>query len=150
RLGLREPDVYGKQTLEDVHELVRAEAMRLALSVDFRQSNHEGVLIDWMNGAMAAGFAGIALNPGALTHYSWSLHDSIKGCELPVVEVHLSNPAAREEFRRTSCVAPACLGTIAGFGPTSYCLALRALAAHLLRQPAYLARSRSERGEKLR
>ncbi len=127
RLGKREPHVYGHQTLEDIHGRIQELSRHLGVVVACRQSNHEGQLIDWMNSACADGFAGIAINPGALTHYSWALHDSIKGCELPVVEVHLSNPASREEFRRHSCVAPACLGTVAGFGPDSYLLALRAL-----------------------
>jgi 3-dehydroquinate dehydratase II len=127
RLGRREPEVYGHQTLDDIHQELAEHAATLGMAVEARQSNHEGQLIDWINGAHDAGFVGIALNPGALTHYSWALHDAIKGCELPVLEVHLSNPAAREEFRRHSCVAPACVGTISGLGAASYRLALEAL-----------------------
>lgn len=130
RLGRREPDVYGTMTLADVHERLGQLAAELGVKVDCRQSNHEGELIDWLNSSEQNGFSGALINPGALTHYSWSLHDSIKGCGLPVVEVHLSNPASRESFRHQSCVSPAVLGTIAGFGVTSYLLGLRALAAH--------------------
>ena len=97
-----------------------------------RQSNHEGVLIDWIGAAEDEGYSGILLNPGAYTHTSWAIHDSIKGCGIPVVELHLSNPAARESFRHRSCVAPACLGTVAGFGGNSYVVALRAMVSHLL------------------
>ena len=127
RLGHREPEVYGSKTLQDIHQELADHASSLGLQVDTRQSNHEGQLIDWINGAHDAGFVGIVVNPGALTHYSWALHDAIKGCQLPVMEVHLSNPAAREEFRRYSCVAPACVGTISGLGAASYSLALDAL-----------------------
>ncbi len=131
RLGKREPEIYGKQTLQDIHASLSTLAHELGVSVECRQSNHEGQLVDWLNSAETDGFSGAAINPGALTHYSWALHDSIKGCGVPVVEVHLSNPSAREEFRRHSCVAPACLGTVAGFGANSYALALRALKTQL-------------------
>lgn len=129
RLGRREPGIYGTQTLADIHADLAAKAQTLGVAVEARQSNHEGALIDWIGAAEDEGFAGIAINPGAYTHTSWALHDAIKGNRLPVIEVHLSNPAAREEFRRHSCVAPACTGTIAGFGARSYLLALDALVA---------------------
>ena len=95
--------------------------------MDCRQSNHEGYLIDWIGAAGDDGFSGILINPGAYTHTSYALYDAIKGCGVPVVEVHISNPDAREEFRRDSKVAPAVLGRVAGFGANSYALALEGL-----------------------
>ena len=127
RLGKREPQIYGHSTLDEIYSELQQYASSLGMVIDARQSNHEGQLIDGINTAQQDGFLGIAINPGALTHYSWALHDAIKGCELPVMEVHLSNPAAREEFRRHSCVAPACVGSISGLGAASYRLALEAL-----------------------
>jgi 3-dehydroquinate dehydratase-2 len=129
RLGKREPGVYGTQTLADIERGLEQLAGELSVQVVCRQSNHEGALIDWIGAAEDEGFAGIAFNPGAYTHTSWALHDAIKGTRVPVVEVHLSNPQAREPFRRRSCVAPACIGSVAGFGAASYHLALRALVA---------------------
>ena len=127
RLGRREPGVYGTQTLADVHAQVTELAATLGVSVECRQSNHEGVLLNWIGAAVDDGFAAVVLNPGAYTHTSWALHDCIKGALIPVVECHISNPAAREAFRHHSCVAPACVGSIAGFGPQSYLLALQAV-----------------------
>lgn len=127
RLGRREPGVYGTQTLDDIHRRLLARGAELGVSLETRQSNHEGALIDWIGAAEDDGFSGIAINPGAYTHTSWAIHDAIKGNRLPVIEVHLSNPAAREAFRHHSCVAPACVGTITGLGPRSYLLALEAL-----------------------
>ena len=127
RLGRREPSVYGSQTLADIHQLIASSAATLGVRVECRQSNHEGLLIDWIGGAIDDGFDAVVLNPGAYTHTSWALHDCIKGAMIPVVECHLSNPAARESFRHHSCVAPACIGTIAGFGAQSYLIALRAV-----------------------
>lgn len=127
RLGKREPGVYGSQTLADVEQSIATLAGQLGVEVVCKQSNHEGDLLDWIGSAPDDGFSGILINPGAYTHTSWALHDAIKGITLPVVEVHLSNPQAREAFRHHSCVAPAALGTIAGFGVRSYHLALRAL-----------------------
>jgi 3-dehydroquinate dehydratase-2 len=127
RLGKREPHIYGSRTLADIHDMV-AECARLrGAEVDCRQSNHEGDLIDWIGSAGDDGFAGILINPGAYTHTSYALYDAIKGCGVPVVEVHISNPDAREEFRRDSKVAPAVLGRVAGFGARSYTLALEGL-----------------------
>lgn len=127
RLGRREPSVYGTQTLADIHALIERDASTLGVRVECRQSNHEGVLIDWIGAAADEGFHAVVLNPGAYTHTSWALHDCIKGATIPVVECHLSNPAARESFRHRSCVAPACIGTVAGFGAQSYVIALRAV-----------------------
>jgi len=131
RLGKREPHIYGHQTLAEIHQELAEEGSRLLASVETRQSNHEGDLLDWIGSAEEEGFAGVLLNPGAFTHTSYALYDAIKGTSLPFVEVHLSNPDAREEFRRESRVAPACLGRVAGFGPASYKVALGALLNHL-------------------
>jgi 3-dehydroquinate dehydratase II len=136
RLGKREPSVYGTQTLADIERLLIELGTELGVRVECRQSNHEGDLIDWIGASEDDGFAGVLINPGAYTHTSWALHDCIKGNGLPVVEVHLSNPAARDAFRHKSCVAPVCIGTIAGFGVDSYRLALRALIARTPTEPA--------------
>jgi len=133
RLGRREPEIYGTTTLAEIHERLAHTARELGAEVVCRQSNHEGQLIDWINEAEEEGIAGILINPGALTHTSFALHDSLKGAGVPAVEVHLSNPDVREEFRRRSRVAPACVGRIAGFGADSYLLALRALLEHVRR-----------------
>jgi 3-dehydroquinate dehydratase-2 len=131
RLGRREPSIYGSLTLPEIHVgLVEMGAQRGA-RVDCRQSNYEGDLVSWIGEAADGGVAGLLINPGALTHTSYSLYDALKGAELPAVEVHLSNPDAREPFRHRSCVAPACLGRVAGFGARSYSLALTALLDHL-------------------
>ncbi len=131
RLGRREPEIYGTATLAQIHaELARVAASADA-SVDCRQSNHEGDLIDWIGEAADQGHAGILINPGALTHTSYALHDALKGAGIPAVEVHLSNPEAREPFRRRSRVAPACVGKVAGFGARSYVLALTGLLERL-------------------
>jgi 3-dehydroquinate dehydratase-2 len=129
RLGRREPEVYGSTTLVQLHERLAVSAKELGVEVVCRQSNHEGALIDWINAAADDGFAGIVINPGALTHTSLALHDSLKGADVPAVEVHVTNPHAREAFRRRSRTAPACVGQVAGFGPDSYLLGLRALVA---------------------
>jgi 3-dehydroquinate dehydratase-2 len=131
RLGRREPEIYGRTTLLEIHRGLEDLAARRGAAVDCRQSNHEGALIDWIGEALDHGFQAILINPGALTHTSYALHDAIKGSGLPTVELHLSNPDAREVFRRHSCVAPACLGRIAGFGAASYGLALDAVLEHL-------------------
>jgi 3-dehydroquinate dehydratase-2 len=131
RLGKREPHIYGSVTLGEIHERLEREAAQRGLTADCRQSNHEGTLIDWINAAAEGDYVGILINPGALTHTSYALYDSIRGSGLPAVEVHLSNPDAREEFRRHSCIAPACLARVAGFGHRSYLLALEGLFDHL-------------------
>ena len=127
-LGLREPEIYGSDTLDDIAGRLEDRARELGVSVEMRQSNHEGHLIDWLHEAGAEGAKAVILNPGGFTHTSVALHDAIKSVTVPVIEVHLSNPHARESFRRRSLVAPAAKGTIAGFGPLSYLLALDAAA----------------------
>jgi len=127
RLGRREPTIYGSQTLAEIHAMVAEFAASRGAIVDCRQSNHEGELVEWIGAAGDEGFLGVVLNPGAYTHTSYALYDAIRACDVPVVEVHLSNPDAREPFRRRSCVAPACVGRVAGFGAHSYRLGLEAL-----------------------
>jgi 3-dehydroquinate dehydratase-2 len=125
-LGRREPEIYGHDTLAAIEELCRRTGETLALAVDFRQSNHEGELVDWIHEAGETA-DGIILNGGALTHTSVALLDALKGVGLPAIEVHLSNIHRREEFRRHSYPAQAAVGIIAGFGPQSYALALVAM-----------------------
>ncbi len=127
-LGLREPEVYGTDTLDDIAGQLEDRARDIGLSIDMRQSNHEGHLIDWLHEAQATGAKAVLLNPGGFTHTSVALHDAIKAITTPVIEVHLSNPHKRESFRHTSFVAQAARGTIAGFGALSYLLALEAAA----------------------
>ncbi len=131
RLGKREPEIYGHTTLEQIHEQLAHAAAELGAEVVCRQSNTEGTLVDWLGDAADEGFVGVVFNPGAYTHTSYALYDAIKGSGLPVVEVHLSNPDAREEFRRESKLAPACVGRIAGFGAASYRLGLVGLVERL-------------------
>ena len=126
-LGTREPTVYGRVTLAEVDRLVREHGRKLGLRVESRQSNHEGQLVDWLQSARKEGFVGIVFNPGAFTHYSIALRDAVAAIDVPVVEVHLSNVHAREEFRRHSVIAAAARGQISGFGPHSYLLGLEAL-----------------------
>jgi len=127
-LGLREPEIYGPDTLDDIAGRLEDRARGLGLKVEIRQSNHEGHLIDWLQEANAEGAKAVILNPGGFTHTSVALHDAVKAISVPVIELHLSNPAARESFRRRSFVAPAAKGTIAGFGALGYELALDAAA----------------------
>ncbi len=130
RLGSREPEIYGSQTLEAVADLVSGEAESLGLTVDFRQTNDEAELIGWIHEAVDHR-ADVVLNPAAFTHYSYAVRDAcalVTGSGSRLIEVHLSNPASREEFRHTSVIAGVATGTIAGFGSDSYLLALRALA----------------------
>lgn len=127
-LGLREPEIYGSDTLDDIADRLEDQARGLGLSIDMRQSNHEGHLIDWLHEANAEGVKAVILNPGGYTHTSVALHDAIKSITVPVIEVHLSNPHARESFRHISYVARAAKGSIAGFGALSYSLALDAAA----------------------
>ncbi len=129
-LGKREPDVYGRQTLSEINELLGSYAGARDAEITTVQSNHEGELIDAMHSA--AGFCdGLLINPGAFTHYSYALRDAISAVGLPAVEVHLSNIYAREAFRRESVIAPVCIGQITGFGARSYTLGLQALLDHL-------------------
>lgn len=130
-LGKREPGIYGGKTLADIEADCMAAGAALGLAIDFRQSNHEGVLVDWIHEAGEKA-AGIVLNAGAYTHTSIALQDAIRAvAPLPVAEVHLSNIHAREPFRHKSMVAPVAVGMICGFGPLGYTLALQALAARL-------------------
>lgn len=131
-LGTREPGVYGTATLADVERLVATRAVERGAEVEFFQSNHEGALVDAVQSASDA-FEAIVINPGAFTHYSYALRDAVAAQRLPVVEVHLSNIAAREPFRRESVIAPVCVGQIAGFGAYSYVLGLEAAAEVLAR-----------------
>lgn len=127
-LGLREPEIYGSDTLDDIAGQLEDQARELGLEIDMRQSNHEGHLIDWLHEANALPAKAVILNPAAFTHTSVALYDAIKAIKVPVIEVHLSNPHARESFRHKSFVGMAAKGTVAGFGALSYTLALDAAA----------------------
>jgi len=124
-LGVREPDVYGDETLDDVRQLVEARARARGAAVVFRQTNHEGELVDWVQEAREAARA-LVINPAGYGHTSVALLDALKTLDIPIVECHLSNPAAREEFRRSSFVSLAATGVISGFGAASYELAIEA------------------------
>lgn len=132
-LGSREPDIYGSATLAEVDSACVRAGDRLGAVVTCFQSNHEGALIDRLHAARGAA-DGVVLNAGGLTHTSVALLDALRACAIPAVECHLSNPAAREPFRRRSRVAPACVGSVSGFGATSYTLAIEGLIAHLDRR----------------
>lgn len=128
RLGLREPGIYGSQTLDDIAAMLVERGEALDCEIDLRQSNHEGHLVDWLHEAEDQGAHAVLLNAGAYTHTSIALHDAIRAIKVPVIEVHLSNPHTREEFRHTSWVGMAARGTVAGFGAQSYIVALEAAA----------------------
>jgi len=128
-LGTREPEIYGSQTLEDIERACREKAADCGFVIEFRQSNHEGVLVDQLHEAHQAGAAGIVFNPGAYTHTSIALHDAIKAIAPAVIEVHLSQTAAREDFRHRSFVGAAAIGTVTGLGLKGYLLAIDAFAA---------------------
>ena len=127
-LGTREPEIYGSDTLDDIAGALEDRARELGLALEVRQSNHEGHLIDWLHEAQGMGAKAVILNAGGFTHTSVALHDAVRAVAVPVIEVHLSNPQARESFRRRSFVAAAARGTIAGFGALGYELALDAAA----------------------
>ena len=138
-LGERNPDIYGKQTLDDVNEYIGASLhgielrmaemdIEVSLSADFYQSNHEGDLIDCIQEARRT-YDGIVFNPGAYTHYSYALHDAVEAIRIPVIEVHLSDISQREEFRRVSVIAPACAGQVKGMGRKGYVEAIERLVA---------------------
>ncbi len=134
-LGTREPDIYGEDSLTDIDQRLRRLAPELDCEVECLQSQHEGILIDELHRARGR-CDGVVLNPGGLTHTSVALGDAVRAAAVPVVEVHLSNPSARESFRRGSLTAGAALGVVQGFGAASYELALRGLAGHLSRETA--------------
>lgn len=127
-LGSREPEIYGHTTLADIEAETRKRAGTLGLGVEFRQSNHEGELVGWLQEARQ-GASGVVLNAGAYTHTSVAIHDALKAVEVPVIEVHISNPYKREPFRHTSYVSPVATGVICGVGAQGYSLALEALAS---------------------
>ncbi len=129
-LGTREPDVYGATTLDDIEQALQDLAKQLGATVECRQSNQEGQLIDWLHDARDA-FDAVVINPGGLTHTSVSLRDGIAAAGLPTVEVHISNTQARESFRHASVTAAVCVGTVSGFGKNSYTLGLRAIVDYL-------------------
>ncbi|MFM5917277.1 MAG: type II 3-dehydroquinate dehydratase [Novosphingobium sp.] len=128
-LGTREPEIYGRDTLDDIDARLAVRAAELGLEVDCRQTNHEGVLVDWLHEARARGLHAVLLNAGAYTHTSIALLDAIKAIELPVIEVHLSDPEKREPFRHLSYVGMAAVDCVKGLGPQSYIVALEKAAA---------------------
>jgi 3-dehydroquinate dehydratase II len=130
-LGMREPSIYGRETLDDINARLKTRAAQSNVELRIVQSNHEGVLIDELHAARLAGFNGILINPGAFTHYSYALRDAIAATDLPAVEVHLSNFHKREEFRHTSVLVPVCIGQVMGFGWRSYMLGLEGLLNYL-------------------
>ena len=127
-LGSREPEIYGSDTLDDIAASLTDRATKLGVAVDIRQSNHEGHLIDWLHEAAATGAKAVILNAGGFTHTSVALRDAVAAITVPVIEVHLSNPAAREPFRHHSLLSAVCKGTITGLGAHGYMLALDAAA----------------------
>jgi 3-dehydroquinate dehydratase-2 len=127
-LGMREPEIYGRETLDDIASAMTDRAGELGVALDIRQSNHEGHLIDWLHEAGASKAKAVILNPGGYTHTSVAIRDAVAAIGVPVIEVHLSNPDARESFRRRSLVAAVAKGSIKGFGMQSYMLALDAAA----------------------
>ena len=125
-LGEREPTIYGDESLKAINDELYVVAQSLGHELSFFQSNSEGSIIDSIHAARLD-YAGIVLNAGAYTHYSYAIHDAIAAIKIPVIEVHLSNISSRDEFRKKSVIAPACAGSIAGFGKYSYMLAIQAL-----------------------
>lgn len=130
RLGKREPEIYGSLTLTDIEAMSQSRADALGYAIDFRQTNHEGELVDWIQEAGEKA-KGLVINPAAYTHTSVAIQDAIRASGLPIIEVHLSNIHAREAFRHHSYVSPVALGVICGLGAQGYALALEALASHL-------------------
>ncbi len=126
-LGRRDPDVYGSETLPEIMASVNTRARDLGHAAEWKQSDHEGDLIGWVLAASQDGAEALVINPGALSHYSYALRDAVESCELPVIEVHMSNIYAREEFRRYSVVSEVCRATITGVGAGGYHLALEAM-----------------------
>ncbi len=130
RLGKREPTIYGDKTLTDLEAMLNVLAKELNVEIETFQSNHEGEIIDCIHEWADQGLRGVILNAGGLTHTSVSLRDAVAGCDIPCIEVHISNTASREDFRHVSLLSAVCKGTIAGLGLDSYTLALRYLAKH--------------------
>jgi 3-dehydroquinate dehydratase (EC 4.2.1.10) len=130
-LGIREPQIYGSTTLDEIEDRLRREAGEYGVGIEFFRSNHEGAIIDCIHEAARSGFDGLIINPGAFTHYSYAIRDAVAAVGIPAVEVHLSNVYAREEFRSRSVIAPVCLGQISGFGEASYSAALFVLVRKL-------------------
>jgi 3-dehydroquinate dehydratase-2 len=128
-LGMREPETYGRATLKDVEALCRDTAKRHKVEIAFHQSNHEGELIDWIHEAGAEKALGLVINPGGYTHSSVAIRDAVAAVNIPVIEVHISNIFAREDFRHFSHIAPVAKATLCGFGITGYALAIDGLAA---------------------
>ncbi|MGN6501111.1 MAG: type II 3-dehydroquinate dehydratase [Tsuneonella sp.] len=128
-LGLREPEIYGSDTLDDIAGMLEDRARELGLEVDMRQTNHEGMLVDWLHEAQAEGAKAVLLNAGAYTHTSIALLDAIRSIRTPVIEVHLSDPSTREEFRHRSYVGMAAVDEVKGLGARSYVVALEKAAA---------------------
>ncbi len=126
-LGRREPERYGSQTLDEIMAAVAERARSLGHDVEWRQSDHEGELVGWLLDASDQGIEAVVINPGALTHYSYALRDAVEASGLPVIEVHMTNIHAREEFRRTSVVSEVCRASIIGLGAGGYHLALEAM-----------------------
>jgi 3-dehydroquinate dehydratase-2 len=136
-LGTREPEVYGRETLGEIHARLEKRALSLGVEIDVRQTNHEGTIVDWVGDAPKNGIGGLIINPGAYTHTSIAILDALSAIAIPCIEVHLSNPDAREPFRRRSRIARACVGRIAGFGADSYELALEGLVRVLARRRSH-------------
>ena len=130
-LGTREPEIYGRTTLDDVNQMIAARAKEAGIGADFLQSNHEGVLVDALQGAPEKGYSFVILNAAAFTHYSVAIRDAIAAISVPVIEVHLSNIHQREEFRLHSLISPVVMGQIAGFGADSYMAALEVVIRRL-------------------
>ena len=130
-LGTREPEIYGRTTLDDVNQKIAARAKEAGIGADFLQSNHEGVLVDALQGAPEKGYSFVILNAAAFTHYSVAIRDAIAAISVPVIEVHLSNIHRREEFRHHSVISPVVMGQIAGFGADSYMAALEVVIRRL-------------------
>ncbi|WFL77514.1 3-dehydroquinate dehydratase [Altererythrobacter arenosus] len=128
-LGLREPEIYGSDTLDDIAGMLDDRARELGLEIDMRQTNHEGVLVDWMHEAQAEGARAVIINPGAYTHTSIALLDATKAIRTPVIEVHLSDPLQREQFRHISYIGMAAAKSITGQGAKGYVVALEAVAS---------------------
>lgn len=130
-LGVREPDIYGKETYETLTKKIKAHADERGVEVAFVQSNHEGALVDEIHRAFFEGWDGIVINPGAYTHTSIALLDAVKATKMPTVEIHISDPDTREDFRHVSYIRAACIATVAGHGTNGYLEALDLLIEHL-------------------